>query len=388
MLIFTPLAVAEQCVREGAKFGIEVTRCKSQADVRPGINVTNYQRMHLFDPSAFSGLVLDESGILKGEGPTRKGIVEFAANIHYRLAATATPAPNELTELVNHSDYLGIMELKEVLATFFRQGEEKGATASIHKWRLKGHAKETFWRWVASWAVAARKPSDWGFDDTGYDLPPVEIHEHIVELQSDDFFGVIEAHGMKDQRRVRRETLNDRVAIAAELANTYADEPLIVWAELNPESEALRKAIPGAVEITGALSDDAKEARLLEFLSGQKRVLVSKPTISGHGLNLQFCARQIWCGIGNSHEQRYQGIRRSHRFGQTRPVQVHLVRADADGPIARNLLRKELQSGELMDELIAAVQRDGMIMQRTERAEMDYQPQAAMSLPSWLKGHG
>jgi hypothetical protein len=384
-IIFAPLSVTHQIKREADKFGYDARVCRSQADVRPGLNITNYHRIHLFDKHAFGGMVCDESSSLKGDGPLKNGICEFGVGMPYRLACTATPAPNELLELANHAEYLGVMEQKEITATFFSQ---KGN--SSHTWELKRHAKRDWWRWVASWAAALRKPSDWGFDDTGYALPPFHLHEHVVETsveaaQAQGQLFEVEARGIKDQRRVRKSTLADRVAIAAELANAVT-EPVIVWADLNPESEALRKAIPDCVEVTGSQSEDVKEAKIEAFLLGKARVLVTKPSIAGHGLNLQHCAMQVWCGRSNSYEQWYQGVRRSWRFGQTREVHIHQVMSDADGQILRNQHRKALQAMEMMDELIEAVRRDGLVMNRAARSEMDYAPERPLVLPSWLKG--
>jgi superfamily II DNA or RNA helicase len=378
VLILAPLAVAQQTVREGVKFGIPVNLCRRQSDLRPGLNVTNYELLPHFDPQAFSGLVADESSILKGSGPVRKEVCAFARTIPYRLACTATPAPNDVDELINHAEFLGIMERKEIIGLWFTQ--EGG---SSHTFRLKGHAKEDFWRWVASWATALRKPSDLGYPDDGYELPPITYREHTVvaPLPSDALFQA-EARGIQEQRRVRRDTLTERVAVAAALANADT-EPWLIWCELNAESDVLGKAIPDAAVITGSDSPEVKEERLLGFVSGKYRVLVSKPEIAGFGMNLQHCARLAFVGLGNSQERYYQAIRRCYRFGQTRPVEVHVIVSEADGPVVRNIARKEQQAAELLDQLVREMSTRARGAAAI-REEMAYAPSLPMRLPEWL----
>lgn len=378
VLILAPLAVAEQTAREGDRIGVPVTVCRSGEDLRAGVNITNYERLHLFEGVELGGVVLDESSILKAfSGATRKQISAFSAPIPFRLACTATPAPNDTVEIINHAEFLGVMQGKEMIALFFTQDGN-----TTHAWRLKGHAKRDFWAWLSSWAVAVRRPSDLGFSDDGYELPPVEMHHHVMEVDTDEarrgMLIPMEAEGIAEQRKARKATMRERVSACAELVNG-SPEQWIVWCDLNDESGALNKAIPDAVEVKGSDTPEHKAKALLDFADGRIRVLVTKPSIAGLGLNFQGCAHMAFCGIGNSYESFYQAVRRCHRFGQTRQVQVHVIASSADGAILRNLDRKDSQARELMDELIA----HGLSSSTpTERNEMDYQHNEA-SGRSW-----
>ncbi|MFZ9155798.1 MAG: DNA methylase, partial [Schleiferiaceae bacterium] len=272
VLILAPLAVAQQTAREGAKFGIEVTVCESDTDVRDGVNITNYEKLHRFTPDRFGGIVLDESSILKAfDGKTRKQITDFVESILFRLACTATPAPNDLIELTNHAEFLDVMTGKEIIALYFTQDGN-----TTHQWRLKGHARNDFWRWMAEWTVAVRKPSDLGYPDDGFILPPLNMHQSVVaqrEALEGQLFAM-EAQTLQERRGARRATLGDRVAKCAELVNA-SDESWIVWCDLNGESQALAKAIPGSVEVTGSDSAEHKEKAMMGFSRGEFRVLVS-----------------------------------------------------------------------------------------------------------------
>lgn len=262
VLILAPLAVADQTAREGEKFGVPVTICKTGADVRSGVNVTNYERLHHFDFAQFSGIVLDESSILKSfDGKTRQAITAFARSIHFRLACTATPAPNDLIELINHAEFLDVMSGKEIIALFFKQDGN-----TTHKWRLKKHAQRDFWRWMASWCIALRKPSDIGFSDDGFNLPNLVIHQVSVSVDHQDqtadgaqlYLFPVEAQTLSERRVARRVSLIDRVQVAANAIARETDQPWVVWCDLNVESEALTKAIGDAVEVRGSDSDEHK----------------------------------------------------------------------------------------------------------------------------------
>lgn len=349
VLIFAPLAVSQQTKREGAKLGIDVTVCRSSSDVRDGINITNYERLALFDPSRFGGIVLDESSILKGfDGKTRKAITEFASGIPYRLCCTATPAPNDYMELGNHAEFLGVMNLCEMLALFFVH--DGGDTS---KWRLKGHAEGEFWKWLCSWAVALRAPSDMGYDDGQFRLPALRMEQVTVESKENPFGTLFttEARTMDERRAARKSSLADRVAACADLVNSIR-EPWLVWCDLNSESEALAKAIDDAVEVQGC--DDAadKERAALGFIDGSVRVLVSKPSIFGFGMNFQHCRRVAFVGLSDSYEQFYQAIRRCWRFGQDREVFCYVITSDAEGAVVRNIERKEADARGLMDGMV------------------------------------
>lgn len=368
VLILAPLGVTQQTVREGQKFGIEVTSCRTGDQVTDGLNITNYERLHLFDPSKFSGIVLDESSILKAfDGKTRKALSDFAAGIPFRLACTATPAPNDLVEITNHSEFLGIMSCKEVTGEFFRQDGEVS-----YKFRLKRHAHKAFYRWLASWAVALRKPSDLGFSDEGFVLPPIRYHFHTVEAPTpQDKLFQDQARGLNEQRQVRRSTLSDRVTACAELVNS-SHEVWAVWCDLNDESSALSKAIDGAVEVRGSDSPDHKEISAVRFAEGQIKRLVTKSSIFGFGMNWQHCNKVAVVGLGNSFEALYQLLRRFWRFGQTSEVDCHFFVSEADGLILENIKRKEQQASQMMDELVKNTAIYSEVSAAPVREEMEY----------------
>lgn len=350
VIVFVPLAVAPQTVGESAKLkgsaedlGIAVNICKSQSDVKPGINISNYEKMHLFDSSEFGAIVLDESSVLKGySSATRELLGQFAANIPYRLACTATPAPNDLIEIINHAEWLGIMNGKEAIANFFVQD---GNTTK--KYRLKKTCIADFWRWVASWAVCVRKPSDLGdFSDEGYDLPELRIHE--VEVESDrvmESLLPVDALDMSERRAIRKESLNYRVSATANLVNNSTDK-WVVWCDYNDESDALRKAIPDAAEVRGSMTTEQKEKAIADFTWGDRRVLISKASMTGFGLNWQHCHKTVFVGVSDSWEQQYQAIGRFYRFGQKHPVDVYMVASLQESVVTQNLKRKQAQSDD------------------------------------------
>lgn len=348
VMIFAPLAVSEQTVREGMKFNINVNQCRSMVDVRDGVNITNYEMLEHFTPD-FGGLVLDESSILKNySGKFRQAITEFGHQIHYRLACTATPAPNDLVEIINHSDFLSVLNGKEVIALFFRQDGN-----TTHAWRIKRHAERDFWAWMASWARAIRTPSDIGCSDDRFVLPSLTMKEHIVDGHIEDgFLFQVEAQTLQERNQARRESIGERVELAASIVND-STEPWVVWCGLNTESDALTRAIPDAVEVKGSDTNEHKRNALLGFASGEYRVIVTKPSIAGFGMNWQHCAKQIFVGLSDSFEQLYQAVRRCWRFGQTRPVTVHLVIANTEGAVLENIKRKELEAERMMSMLVA-----------------------------------
>jgi hypothetical protein len=346
VLILAPLAVAEQTQHEAAnKWGISVTICESQADVKPGINITNYEKLHKFN-SDWTGIVLDESSILKSfDGSTKRMLCDFASNIPYRLACTATPSPNDYMELGNHAEFLGIMSFAEMLATFFVH--DGGETS---KWRLKGHANDPFWKWLATWAVCIEKPSDLGFSDEGYNLPELRLHEVIVEPDAWD--GKV-AKTLSERRNARRSSLAIRVAKCAEIALSVSEsEQNLIWCDLNDESEALANAIPGSSEVRGSTKDIAKKAAMLGFANYEVADLVSKPSICGFGMNFQSCHRVYFVGLSDSWEQVYQAIRRCWRFGQTEPVDVYFIISKAEGAVLANQKRKGQQAVEMQRQIV------------------------------------
>lgn len=348
VLILAPLAVSEQTKREGAKFGVDVNLCRSQSDVKTGVNITNYEMLHHFERGGFAGIVLDESSILKNYGGHyRKQITEFANPIGYRLACTATPAPNDLIEIINHAEFLSVMSGKEAIAMFFRQDGN-----TTHAWRLKGHAQSDFWAWMASWCVAVRKPSDLGFDDGKFTLPKLNVIQHQVDGHvADGWLFPVEAHAMIERLAARRESINDRVEIAATLANK-TDGPFLCWCNLNSESAALTNAIPDAVEVKGSDSPDKKRDALVGFTNGDIRALVTKPSIAGWGMNWQHCRNMSFVGLSDSWEEYYQAVRRCWRFGQTEEVNAHVVCANTEGAVVQNIERKEREASNMMAELV------------------------------------
>lgn len=383
VLILAPLAVSKQTISEGEKFDIAVNHCNSQEDViDSGINITNYERMDRFDFSKFRGIVLDESSILKAQsGKIRSQLIEYCRQIPYRLACTATPAPNDLMELCNHSEFLGVMSSNEMLATFFVH--DGGDTS---KWRLKRHAVHDFWRWVASWSVMLTNPADLGYDGSRYNLPPLHISQHTVhtEKQPETLFAV-EALTLQERQQARRDSVQDRARECAALVNADTDQWL-VWCNLNSEADALKALIPGAVEISGSDKPEVKEQAAVDFAAGKIRVLISKPLIFGMGLNFQRCHKMAFVGLSDSFEQYYQSVRRCWRFGQETPVDVRIITADTEGAVVENIQRKEKQFEEMLRGMIAVTQnitKDNI--KATTRQTKAYEPQERMELPEWLK---
>lgn len=382
VLILAPLAVSEQTVNEGQKFGIAVNLCRTQEDVKPGINITNYEMLHHFDSSKFTGVVLDESSILKGmNSKTRITVTESFLNTPYKLACTATPAPNDYMELGNHSEFLGVMTRAEMLAMFFVH--DGGETS---KWRVKGHAAQRYWEWVSSWAVVIRKPSDLGYDDGDYVLPELNMRQHTVTASSppDGMLFTIEAMTLQERQAARRTSIVDRVRVCADLVN-QSTEPWIIWCDLNAESEALRKAITGAIEITGSDSHEHKKNSMLGFTNGDIGVLITKPKIAGHGMNWQHCNNVAFVGLSDSYEAFYQAVRRCWRFGQKNDVNVHIITAHTEGAVVANIERKERDAMNMINEMVRHTQKiTSAEVRGTKRNQADYLPAQKIILPQWL----
>jgi superfamily II DNA or RNA helicase len=385
VLILAPLAVAAQTAAEGRAIGVDVTVCRDGADVNDrGVNITNYDRLHSFNPEQFGGVVLDESSIIKHHAAKTFGqLTEAFRRTPFKLPATATPAPNDWTELGTHAEFLGICTRQEMLAEFFTHD---GGDTSV--WRLKGHARQQFWRWVVSWGALIRKPSDIGFDDGAYNLPPLHLHEHQVEVDmpTNGMLFAMEAQTLSERREARRMSMEDRVRECAKLVNAEAGEPWVVWCDLNDESTALTAAIDGAVEIRGSDNVDTKEARLHAFATGKARVLVSKPSICGWGLNWQHSARMAFVGVTDSYEAYYQAVRRCWRFGQKRDVHVHIFSSKAEGAIVANLKRKEREASQ-MAESLSAETRDAVMAEVTglTRQTNSHEAHRAINVPHFLK---
>jgi hypothetical protein len=386
VLILAPLAVAAQTVAEGVEIGVAVHHCRDGADVGSGITITNYDRLHRFDTSRFGAVVLDESSIIKHHtSKTLALLLDAFAQTPFKLCATATPAPNDWTELGTHAQFLGICSQVEMLSEYFVH--DGGDTQS---WRLKGHARAQFWKWVASWAALVRKPSDLGCDDGRYNLPALRVSQHVTKSTGHDqaetgMLFALEANTLSERRNARRASLAGRVAECAAMVNADR-EPWIVWCDLNAEGDALRAAIPDAVEIRGSDEPEVKEQRLVDFAAGRIRVLVTKPSIAGFGLNWQHCARMAFVGVTDSWEAYYQAVRRCWRFGQRREVEVHIFASDLEGAVINNLQRKERDAAAMADSLSAETH-DAVMMEVTgvTRQTNPYNPERPVKCPPWLE---
>lgn len=386
VLICAPLAVAAQTQKEGVKFCVPVTVCRRGNDVRPGVNITNYEMLEHFNADDFAGVVLDESSILKdATSATRKLLTDKFRNTPFKLCCTATPSPNDFMELGTHSEFLGVMNQPEMLATFFCH--DGGDTS---KWRLKGHAESKFFEWIASWACCITNPSDLGYDGSDFVLPELNIVEIVTETEektdrSGQFMMFAETvQTLSERRKARKDSLADRVHAAAEIANG-TDEQVLVWCDLNAESEALAAAIDGAVEVRGSQTPDYKEKAMNGFSDGSNRVLVSKPSIAGWGMNWQQCNTMIFVGLSDSFEAYYQAVRRCWRFGQKRPVTVYIIISDAEGCVKRNIERKQADAQRMTQELVKfthdILRAD---IQHTTRMSESYITVERMATPSWI----
>ena len=347
VLIVAPLCVAQQTVREGVKFGVEINFCKDQENAKPGLNITNYEMLEKFNLDEFHGVVLDESSIIKNrDGKTRNAIIQSCQNVPYRLSCTATPSPNDFMELGNQSEFLGIMPMVEMLAMFFIN--DAGDTGT---WVLKGHGKTKFWEWLSTWACVIRSPSDLGFDGSAYVLPSLNMFDHVVESKST--FGLFAdiATGLMERNAARKESIDERVAKCAEIINA-SDEQWVIWCHRNEEAEKLVKLIDGAVDVSGSDSIEHKEETIHGFLTGKIKRIVSKPKILGAGLNFQCCHNTAFVGLSDSWEQYYQAIRRFYRFGQDKEVNVHVISAESEGAVVANIKRKEEQNALMGAEMV------------------------------------
>lgn len=379
VLILTPLAVASQTVREGEKFGIECHR-SGDGTVAGRIVITNYERLEHFNPANFAGVVCDESSILKSfNGHTRKAITRFMAKMPYRLLCTATAAPNDYTELGNSSEALGELTYSDMLRRFFAQLDDKGqkreerlqqsaeaminananyykklafrVSQTISQWRLKHHAREHFWRWVASWARACRMPSDLGFTNDGFILPGLTERDHVITAPPPDgMLFSIPAFGLAKEREERKRTIHERCAFAAQLVDH--DQPAVIWCHTNAEGDLLEQLIPDAAQIAGRTPDDRKVELYEAFANGNQRVLVIKPKIGAWGLNWQHCAHVVTFA-SHSYEQHYQSVRRCWRFGQTRPVTVDVIATEGEARVLVNMRSKSERAALMFDQLVA-----------------------------------
>lgn len=356
VMILTPLAVSYQTVAEAAKFGLSAKVC-AENDESAVLSVTNYHKLHRFDATKFGGVVLDESSILKSfQGKTKTLLTETFAQTPFRLACTATPAPNDHLELGNHSDFLGIMPQKEMLARWFVND-----LMGNMSWRLKGHARKDFWRWVASWAVVLRSPADLGYSSEGYDLPKLTIHHTVIPATGIHVDGALFADASLSAttlHEVLRQTAPMRAAKVAELVNRESDESWLLWTHTNYESDAVHETGIEIEEVRGSDSDEKKERLLLGFSDGSTPRLMTKPSLAGFGMNWQKCARMAFVGMNYSYEQFYQAVRRCWRFGQTRPVEAYLLATDMEWRLFDALAKKQLAHKTMQDEMIGLMKEE------------------------------
>jgi hypothetical protein len=381
VLMLAPLAVAPQHVREAGKFGYDEARVvRDQSEVGPGINVTNYAKIDNFDPGQFAGVVLDESSIIKNfTGQTTRKMMAIWRDTPFRLACTATPAPNDHMELGQHSQFLGAMNSNEMLTRWFIADQ-----TNMGRYRLKGHAVKPFWNWVASWARCISKPSDLGYSDEGFELPPLNIHHHEIRADTtidagDRLFRIPDTSATAIHKE-KRLTASARAEVIADRVNAEKGEAWIVWCDTDYEADALMERIADAVEVRGSMPDHVKEARLVGFSEGNVRVLVSKPSVAGFGLNWQHCARMAFAGLSFSYEAYYQAIRRCYRFGQKRPVDVNIALADTERAIWDVVNRKAGDHEAMKIEMYAAMRR----AHEKRTTKIDYAPRQPAKLPAWM----
>lgn len=376
VIIIAPLAVSAQTKREGEKFGIKVNICASQSDaVQDAVNITNYEKLDKFIASEFCAVVLDESSIIKSfSGKLRNQIIGMFQQTPYKLACTATPAPNDYMELGNHSEFLGVMTRAEMLAMYFVH--DGGQTS---KWRLKGHAESLFWKWLSTWCVVMDDPKKLGYDIEGYDLPKLNIHQIIVDGNEP----ISETLSLTERRDARRDSLQLRCGAAAELVNNSSDSWL-VWCDLNDEADTLHKLIPDSKNVQGSDTAEFKSQTMLDFAADNLRCLVTKPKIAGYGMNWQNCHKMIFVGLSDSFEAYYQAVRRCWRFGQTSDVEVYIIISAREGAVKENIERKQAENERMKQHLIELTKDiTKRELTATCRITSTYDAAIEMILPKW-----
>lgn len=383
VLILAPLAVAQQTQREGKKFNVDVNVCRTQEDVVNGINITNYEKLDHFDPGEFVGVVLDESSILKNfAGKIRTQIIDMFRSTPYKLCATATPSPNDYTEIGNTSEFLGVMTRAEMLAMYFIND-----TGDTGTWRLKGHVKDNlFWQWIASWAIMIQYPSNIGYDDNGFVLPQLKIHENVIPYNGPTETLFVEpAKTLTERRKARKESLQERVDEAADLVN-QSEERWLVWCNMNDESDLLKRQIRDSVEVKGSDSGEHKEKAMLDFQNGKIKCLITKPSIAGFGMNWQNCHNMAFVGLSDSYEQFYQAVRRCWRFGQKYPVNAHIITGEREGAVVQNIKRKERDMQEMFKGMLNHMaDLSKQELTHSSKQITDYQPEVEMITPTFLE---
>jgi superfamily II DNA or RNA helicase len=375
ILILTPLAVADQTKREAEKFGYIAKVVESQDDCIDGINITNYEKLDRFVAKEFVGVVLDESSILKSySGKVRTAIIQNFHEVPYKLACTATPAPNDYMEIGNHSEFCGVMTRAEMLSMFFVH--DGGETS---KWRLKGHAEDVFWQWLSTFSVFVDNPNNIGYNIDGYNLPSLNIKEIIVDAETP----ISETLTLSERRQARKDSLDLRCKNAAELVNS-SNEQWLVWCDLNDESNKLHELINESVEVQGSDKESYKSSSMLNFSIGNIKCLVTKPQIAGFGMNWQNCHNMIFTGLSDSYEQYYQALRRCWRFGQEKPVNVYIIISSKEGCVKENIERKQTDFEKMQKEMTELTKEiTKKELKSTCRISAPYDPHVKMVLPSW-----
>lgn len=383
VMIFAPLRVSKQTVLEGNKFNLPVNLCESQEDVIQGVNITNYEKIHKFDTDTFGGVVLDESSILKSySGKTTQDMINRFRFTPYKLRCTATPSPNDYTELGNHAEFLNVMTMNEMLSMYFINDSSHGMG-----WRLKGHSRDEFFKWIREWAMMIKSPADFGFDGSQFELPKLNIINEIVESPHTDEnrLFVVPRETLTERRTARKDSLSNRVQRTLEIIENNHIENCIIWCNFNDESDALSKAIPNAYEVKGSDTDEHKEKGMIGFATGDVKYLVTKPSICGFGMNWQNCNNMIFCGLSDSFEQFYQAIRRCYRFGQKKEVNVYVITSEAEENVLNNIKKKQ-ENHEMMSKammkLLSVISREKLYSLKYNRT--NYRPQEEIKMPKWL----
>jgi hypothetical protein len=390
-LIVAPLNVAKQTKQEGIKFGYKINIAESQDDIKRGINITNYEKLHKFNLSKMGAICLDESSILKSQtGKWRSWLIENTKNIEYKLCCTATPAPNDFMELGNHAEFLGYMTVGEMKAIFFINDQTQ-----TQKWRLKRHCIDKFWEWVASWAAIIHEPSDLGYKNDGFDLPELKIINHIIEskeIMPGCLFPKM-AETLTERRLARRKAISDKAKKTLEIINNYdgyLNKPLLIWVDLNAEQDYLEKIFVNAFSLRGlqgSQSEKIREAQIYGWLNKEKLIMISKPSILGFGLNFQLCSNVIFFGLSDSFERYYQAVRRCWRFGQTNNVTAHILTSSIEGNVLQNIKRKEKNALEMRKYMIKHTKKYVMEnIKGKDKKKSNYSPKNQIHLPVWLKG--
>ena len=385
ILILAPLAVSEQTVEEGKKFNIKVNLCANNNDIKNGINITNYEKLHKFSVSKFIGIVLDESSCLKHfESKYRNLIIDSFIHTKYKLACTATPSPNDFMELGNHSEFLNIMTRMEMLSMFFIND-----TSNTGTWRLKGHVKDNmFWKWMSTWAIMITKPSDIGFKDKKFLLPKINYIEHIIKSKQKPvgmFFNEL-AGDLNSRRKIRKETIEDRCEKANQIVLNSKGSSFVIWCGLNKESSMLSNLIDDSVEITGTQKNEVKIKSILDFAHGKIKRVITKSKITGFGVNWQICNNAIFVGLNDSWESLYQSIRRIWRFGQKKETNIHIIIEEREGSVLANLKRKDEQAKQMHENMAKHTSNfTKKEILETHKEQIEYIPKIKMEIPKWLK---